>query len=283
MFVGRFERLSGVPVDREELARRIVAGGYPDAVLRSSARRSAWFRSYVTTIVQRTVRDIADIDRIHEIPRLLAVLAARTGTLLNVADLSRALGMPQTTLKRHLALLHAAFLVELLPAWTGRARRRLLKSPKILTVDTGLASHLVGMDEQRVISSVELWGAFVETFVLMEVIKQAGWSKTPPRLYHFRSANGEEVDIVLEGPADTLVGIEVKATMSIHADDFRGLRVLAESGGTRFLRGVLLYLGDQEVPFGSNLYALPISSLWGGHKPPLTGHVAERSVRRARR
>ena len=147
LFAGWSKRSSGGPVAREELARRIVAGGYPEAVLRSSARRSAWFQSYVTTVVQRTVGDIADIDRIYEIPRLLAVLAARTGTLLNVADLSRALGMPQTTLKRHLALLHAAFLVELLPAWTGRARRRLLKSPKILAVDTGLASHLVGMNE----------------------------------------------------------------------------------------------------------------------------------------
>lgn len=282
-FAGRFERSPGAPVDRGELARRILAGGYPEAVLRSSGRRSAWFQSYVTTIVQRTVRDIADIDRIREIPRLLAVLAARTGTLLNVADLSRALGMPQTTLQRYLALLHAAFLVELLPAWTGRARRRLLKSPKILTVDTGLASHLVGMDEQRLQSSVELWGAFVETFVLMEVIKQAGWSKTHPRLYHFRSASGEEVDIVLEGSAGALVGIEVKATMSIHADDFRGLRVFAEIAGARFLRGVLLYLGDQEVAFGPNLHALPISNLWSGHKRPLTGHVAEPPPRRARR
>ncbi len=283
MFAGRFERSPGAPVDREELARRILAGGYPEAVLRSSARRSVWFQSYVTTVVQRTVRDLADIDRIREIPRLLAVLAARTGTLLNVADLSRALGMPQTTLQRYLALLHAAFLVESLPAWTGKARRRLLKSPKILTVDTGLASHLVGMDEQRLLSGVELWGAFAETFVLMEVVKQAGWSKTLPRLYHFRSANGEEVDIVLEGSAGALVGIEAKATMSIHSDDFRGLRVLAEIAGTRFLRGVLLYLGDQEVAFGPNLHALPIFNLWGGHRRPLTGHVAEPPPRRARR
>lgn len=282
-FAGRFERSPGGPVDREELARRILAGGYPEAVLRSSARRSAWFQSYVTTVVQRTVRDIADIDRIREIPRLLAVLAARTGTLLNVADLSRALAMPQTTLQRYLALLHAAFLVESLPAWEGKARRRLLKSPKILTVDTGLASHLVGMDEQRLLSSVELWGAFAETFVLMEVVKQAGWSKTLPGLYHFRSANGEEVDIVLEGSAGALVGIAVKATMSIHSDDFRGLRVLAEIAGARFLRGVLLYLGDQEVAFGPNLHALPIFNLWGGQSRSLTGHVAEPPPRRARR
>jgi predicted AAA+ superfamily ATPase len=282
-FAGRFERLPGARVGREELARRILTGGYPEAVLRSLARRPAWFQSYVTTILQRTVRDIAAIDRMHEIPRLLAVLAARTGTLLNVADLSRTLGKPQTTLQRYLAVLRAAFLVELLPAWTGKVRRRLLKSPKILTVDTGLASHLIGLDEQRLMNSVELWGAFVESLIAIELMKQAGWSKTHPRLYHFRTANGEEVDVVLEGPGGALVGIEVKARMSIDADDFRGLRVLAEAGGPRFLRGTLLYLGDQTVAFGPNLYAVPISSLWGGHELPLSGHVAEGPARRARR
>lgn len=247
---------------RDELARRIVAGGYPEAVLRSPARRQAWFRSYVTTILQRTVRDIADIERLHEIPRVLSVLAARTGTLLNVADLSRTLGIPQTTLQRYLALLQTTFLVQIMPAWTAKVRKRLLKSPKILVADTGLAAHLSGMDSRGLPNNTELWGAFVESFVAMEVIKQAGWSATQPTLYHFRTAKGEEVDVVLEAPSGEIAGVEVKATVSLNADDFRGLRVLAEIAGRRFLRGALLYLGDQAVSFGSNLYALPISGLW---------------------
>lgn len=94
---------SAMGTTRDELARRIIGGGYPEAVLRSPSRRLAWFRSYVTTILHRTVEDIADIERIHQIPRLLAVLAGRTGTSLNVADISRTLGIPQTTLQRYLA------------------------------------------------------------------------------------------------------------------------------------------------------------------------------------
>jgi len=175
---------------------------------------------------------------------------------MNVADLSRTLGMPQTTLQRYLALLHATFLIQLLPAWTGKMRKRLRKSAKILAVDTGLASHLVGMDRRRLLTSAELWGSFVEGFIAMELFKQTGWSKTQPRLYHFRTAKGEDVDVVAEAPSGALVGIEVKATMSIDARDFRGLRILAEVGGPRFLRGVVLYLGDQAVPFGTNLYTL---------------------------
>lgn len=254
-------------LDRGELARRIVAGGYPEAVLRAPARRPAWFRSYVATILQRTVRDIADIERLHELPRMLSVLAARTGTLLNVADLSRTLAIPQTTLQRYLALLETAFLVHLLPAWTAKARKRLLKSSKILLVDTGLAAHLVGVDARGLPSSTELWGAFVETFVAVELTKQAAWSTSRPMLYHFRTEKGEEVDLVLEAPSGEVVGIEVKTSVSITAEDFRGLRTLAEIAGRRFRRGVLLYLGDQAVPFGTNLYVLPISSLWQGQRP----------------
>ena len=262
MFAPSPKRSPDTGMDRDELARLIAAGGYPEAILRRPARRPAWFRSYVATILQRTVRDVADIERLHEIPRLLGVLAARTGTLLNVADLSRTLGIPQTTLQRYLALLQTTFLLHLLPAWTARVRKRLLKSPKILTVDTGLASHLVGMNTKGLTASTELWGAFVETFVTMELHKQAAWSKTRPTLYHFRTAKGGEVDVVMEEPSGKLVGVETKAAVSVGAGDFRGLRTLAEIAGQRFLRGVLLYLGEQAVPFGAKLYAMPISSVW---------------------
>ncbi len=279
-----------VSSNRDELAARIVAGGYPEVVQRSPARRPAWFRSYVTTILQRTVRDIADIERLHEIPRLLSVLAARTGTLLNTADLSRTLAIPQSTLQRYLALLETTFLVHFMPAWTPRARRRFLKSSKILFVDSGLASHLVGMNSRGLQSHPELWGAFVEAFVAMDLVRQAGWSKTRPALYHFRTAKGEETDALLEAPSGEIVGVEVKAAVSVDANDFRGLRLLAEVAGRRFRRGILLYLGDQAVPFGANLYALPVWGLWQQQRPvpagPVTtgAHVAKNgAARRPRR
>ncbi len=257
--------------DRTDVARRVVTGGYPEAVRRAPARRPAWFGSYVTTVVQRTLGDIAHIERLYEIPRLLNVLAARTGTLLNVADLSRILGMPQTTLKRYLALLQTTFLIHLVPPWSGRARKRLLKSPKIYVVDTGLAAHLVGMNNRGLPESTELWGAFVETFVATELLKQASWSASRPSLLHFRTAAGEEVDLVLETPSGQLVGVEVKATVSLGADDFRGLRTFAEIAGQRFLRGILLYLGGEAISFGRNLHALPIAGVWRWPRTRLGG------------
>lgn len=262
VFASKLPELSAGAIERDELVGRIVTGGYPEAVQRSATRRSAWFRSYLTTILQRTVRDVSDIERLHEIPRLLSVLAARTGTLLNVADLSRILGIPQSTLQRYLALLQATFLISLLPAWTAKVRRRLLKTPKILLSDSGLATHLVGADARGLPNNAELWGAFVESFVGVELLKQATWSTTTPVVYHFRTAKGEEVDFVLETSSGDVVGVEVKAAVSVGAEDFRGLRILAEIADRKFRRGLLLYLGERSVPFGSNLHALPLSSLW---------------------
>lgn len=238
--------LRATVVSREEMARRIVAGGFPEVVLRASPRRPAWFRSYLTTISQRTVRDLAVI----------------------------------TTLQRYLVLLQTAFLLHLLPAWTPGVRRRVPKSPKILLVDTGLAAHLVGLDSRGMMANVELWGAFVETFVVVELLKQAGWSTTRCSLYHFRTVRGEEVDVVLESPDGRVVGVEVKAAVSIDAGDFRGLRVLAQAAGRRFLRGILLYFGEEAVPFGGNLYALPISSLWQAPQPRATGRLGRATQRR---
>lgn len=249
-------------MDREDVMHRVLKGGYPEALWRVSRRRGAWFGSYLTTILQRDVRDLQEIDRLTELPRLLSILAARTGTLLNVADLSRTSGIPQRTLARYLTLLQATFLMRLVPAWTASVRRRLLKSPKILAVDTGLASYLLGLDTAGLARMPDLYGSLLETFVCDEIEKQIPWNDVNPRSYHFRTAEGDEVDIVLESPSGRLVGVEVKASASIGDGDFKGLRTLQALAGRKFHRGILLYGGDTMVPFGDGFTGLPVTSVW---------------------
>ena len=225
--------------DRQDLLRRIVVGGYPEAVSRQTvARRRAWFGSYVTTILQRDIRDLARIEGLADLSRLLALMAARSTGLLNYAELSRSSALPQTTLKRYLALLEATYLVQTLPAWSGNLGRRLVKSPKLLFVDTGLMAHLLGLSSEADLrQDSPAVGALVENFVAVELLKQIDWSQTQPRLYHFRSHTGQEVDLVLEDARGRLVGIEVKASSEVSAHDFRGLRALSEQVGSRFHRG----------------------------------------------
>jgi predicted AAA+ superfamily ATPase len=245
------------------LTRRLAQGGYPEMLTRQDAgRREAWFGSYLQTILQRDVRDIASIRNLSALPRLLALLASRAAGLLDYSDLARSLSLPQSTLKRYYALLVATFLVHELPAWYANLGKRVIKAPKLLLNDTGLLMYLLGADASRLTSDPTLGGSVLENFVAMELLKQRGWAKRRVRLFHFHSYAGEEVDVVLEDAAGQLVGIEVKTTASVTAAHFKGLRALADATGDRFVRGIVLAPVPAAVPFGEKLLAVPLATLW---------------------
>ncbi|MFQ5851848.1 MAG: ATP-binding protein [Candidatus Binatia bacterium] len=245
------------------LLDRVFRGGFPVVHSRASEeRRRAWFGSYVTTILQRDVRDLANINGLTQLPRLLSLMAARATSLLNLSELSRSIAIPQTTLKRYLALLETTFLARTLPAWSGNLGKRLVKAPKLVLSDTGLISYLLGLNRARLGSDTNLLGPLLENFTIMELEKQLVWSRAQPRLFHLRTQTGQEVDIVLEDSAGHLVGIEVKAGTTVNSRDFKGLRAFAEMSGRRFRRGVVLYTGTECIPFGPRLHAVPISALW---------------------
>lgn len=257
------------------LVERVLRGGYPEAFqIEAAERRRAWFDAYVTSILQRDVRDLARIEGLTELPRLLALLAARPMAQLNYADLSRSLGLPQSTLKRYFALLETVFLVKLLPPWHANIGKRLVKTPKVLLTDTGLAAHLMGIEGARLAKDRGLFGGLLESFVAMELVKQAAWSADPPALYHFRTHAGDEVDLVLERRGGAVVGIEVKSAVTVTAADFKGLRALAAAAGRRFRRGIVLYTGAEIVPFGAGLFALPVEALWRWGQQPVAGRKA---------
>jgi predicted AAA+ superfamily ATPase len=254
--------------DGPGLRARLLLGGYPSVLSRSTPeRRRAWFGAYITSILQRDVRDLAHIEGLTALPRLLSLLAARSCSLLNFAELSRSTAIPQSTLKRYFTLLETTFLVQLLPAWSSNLGKRLVKSPKVLLNDTGLSAYLLGLSEERLETDPALMGALLENFVAMEVRKQMGWSQTHLQAFHFRLQAGPEVDLVLEDAAGNIVGIEVKAKATVTARDFSGLQTLAEVTGRRFRRGVVLYTGSTSVSFSPNLHALPVNALWSLPRP----------------
>ena len=238
---------------------RAVSGGFPEVLSRRRGdRRSAWFESYLTSVLARDVRDVADIDGLVSMPRLLRLLATRSAGLLNSTDLARASTMPLTTVKRHLAILETIFLVRMLPAWHANLGKRLVKAPKVHIVDSGLLAHLLGLDG----SPSDHDGALLETFVVQQILAQLTEAPAMATAYHFRSHSGDEVDLVLEDARGRVVGIEIKATQSPTANDFRGLRAMRDGVPDRFVRGVLLYGGSETIAFGPNLHAIPLAALW---------------------
>lgn len=265
LFSQRFTVRSIEPIGFGPLIDRVLRGGYPEALTRRQVeRRGAWFDAYVTTILQREVRDLSNIEHLAQLPRLLSLLASRTASLINYADLARSLTLPQSTLKRYMALLEATFLVGLLPAWHANLGKRLVKSAKLMLTDTGLLGHLLGLDAAGFSHDRTQTGYLLENFVAMELTKQLGWSRTRCELFHFRTETGQEVDLVLEDKSGRLAAVEVKTAATIGERDLHGLRTFADLTGDRFIRGVLLYTGKTVVPFGKHLHAMPISALWTG-------------------
>lgn len=263
VFAARLPPAAPSALTRTELVRRILMGGYPEIQSRRDAeRRAAWFRSYLTTVLQRDIRELSDIEGLTALPRLLGYLAARAGSVVNIADIGRVAGIAHTTLTRYLAMLEQVFLVWRVPAWSGDRGRRLLKSPRLALTDVGLLAHLAGITEVRLSAEPTLFGPLLENFVTMELIKQSAWAKSQVSLSHYRTYGGREVDLVLERADGRLVGIEVKAAATVTADDFKGLIAFREVAGSRFVRGIVLYTGRTAVPFGADLVALPIDALW---------------------
>lgn len=250
------------PSTSEPYATRIVRGGYPELQALSEDSRVDWFEDYVTTILYREVRNLSNVSGLAELPRLLRTLALRSMGLLNLADVSRTLGMPHTTLQRYLALLRAAFLIDLLPAWSTQRVKRLVRSPKLVPTDTGLSAYLQGLDERQVDTDPLQWGRLIENLAIMELRKQLGWSRVRPELFHFRTHKGVEVDIVMEDRRGRIVGIEVKAGHTIRRSDLKGLHQLAEICGDQFVCGVVLHTGPARVSVGPRLWALPLETLW---------------------
>jgi hypothetical protein len=253
----------GASSKRSAIIELMLAGGYPSALARQSrGRRRAWFESYLTTVLQRDVRDLSNIDDLSAVPRLLSVVASRAGGLLNYADLSRTLGLPQTTLKRYFALLEMTFLVQLLRPWSGNLGQRSIRTPKVYLNDTGLLAHLLALSPERLETDPSLAGALAENFVMMEMVKQSAWSETKPKIFFWRTASGREVDIVLEDNGGRIVGLEVKAAATLKANDTAGLRALATEVGKKWIRGIVLYTGLEVIPFASNLHGVPLPALW---------------------
>jgi hypothetical protein len=263
LFGERDLRLERVPLDRLEVCERIIAGGFPEAVARvPGERRDAWFRSYVASLLQRDVRDLANIEGLTDLPRLLGLIAARTGALSNVSEISRAVGLPLTTLRRYLTLLEATFIYQPLPAWSANIGKRFVKSAKHYLLDSGLVAQLRGAGDARALSSSLDLGPLLETFVVQEVRKLLSWSRPSATAWHFRTAAGQEVDLILEAPGRRIVGFEVKASATVGPSDFKGLRALADAVGDSFSGGAVLYLGEQCLPCGDRLWALPVAMLW---------------------
>ncbi len=253
---------SPAPSQQISMVQQVLAGGYPEMQQRATpARRQAWARAYMTTLVERDIQDIAHIDQTSQIPQLLNITAELSGQLVNLSQIGGQIGMDGKTVDKYLGILEKLFLVRRLPAWSRNELNRLIKAPKIHFLDAGLQSTLTRLTSELAVTQRTRFGATLETWVYGELLKLQSITPESWFLSHYRDKDQVEVDFVLESPLREIIGIEVKAAASVQLSDFKGLRRLRELAGAQFVTGIVLYDGTHALPFGDGLWAVPLNRL----------------------
>jgi predicted AAA+ superfamily ATPase len=265
LLTGKLLESSSFREDRmmpSSLPGRIVAGGYPEPQGRLPVRARQWHRQYLSSVIDRDVHDVARVRDSREIARLLEILAHQTGNLLNTSSLANDLQLDRQTVERYLAVLERLFLVRRLPPWHRNAAKRLIKTPKIHLVDSGVAASLAGISSGDWLTRREKFGHLLESFILQQLSAQAGWTDPDLRFWHYRDKDQVEVDVVLTR-GNKVWGVEIKASASLHHSDGNGLRRLAAQCGNDFQSGIIFYDGATILQLdGPKILAVPIHLLW---------------------
>jgi predicted AAA+ superfamily ATPase len=221
-----------------------------------------WARQYIDALIQRDVRDISGIEKLDQLPRLLRALAQTSGQMCNYSQLGAQLGLDSKTTAKYVGVFEQMYLIKRVDVWARNRLKRIAKTPKLQFIDTGLLSALLELSEHEVRENRLRFGNVLESFVFGELLKVTTTSENHYSLLHYRDADKYEVDVVIENAMGQLVGVEIKASSTVKQSDLKGLKKLASLSGDLFKMGVLLYDGEETLPLGENIWAVPISSLW---------------------
>jgi predicted AAA+ superfamily ATPase len=211
---GRAAVFELLPFSREETEKiSLLSGGYPEALARPSARRT-WFRSYVQTYLERDVRTVSAIRDLATFRRFLALVASRCGQMLNRTDIAAPLGVSVPTVSAWLSILEVTSQILLVPPFYENFGKRIVKSPKLYILDSGLACHLLGIESEEALQRSPFYGPIFEGAVAAEIVKHQVNTGHRRGLYYFRDRQGLEVDFIVDHGDLRLSLLEAKATRS---------------------------------------------------------------------
>lgn len=252
------------PAVGEALVDKVIRGGYPEALSRvDNRRRRTWARQYIDSLIQRDIKDIANIDKLDQVPRLLRALAQTTGQLCNYSQLGGQVGIDHKTASKYIAIFEQMYLMQRVPVWSGNRLSRLVKTPKLQFFDSGLLGVLLDFSDP--LRQRNVFGQLLESYVFAELRKQVTWSEGEYGIFYYRDKDQYEVDFVVENASGDIIGIEVKAAASVSLSDLAGLKRLASIAPRNFKAGIIFYDGTETLPLGKvdgrPLWAMPIAIL----------------------
>ena len=264
-------------LERSDVFEVVSAGGYPAALRRATpTQRTRWFASYLATVTDRDLPDLVDIRHSGALSRLYRLLAQRTSSTAINTELSQVLELSQPTTASYRRLLERLYLTTELPGWTVGVSAKAGHRAKVHVTDTGLAAGVLSLSTQR-LATAAVGGAFLESFVVAELIRQATSIDEALTFAHFRDRSGVEVDIIIERPDGSVVAIEVKSARTVNQHDARGLTFLRDRLGERFQCGILFHTGPLTARLGDRVWAVPVASLWDGVTSPANPFESDKS------
>jgi hypothetical protein len=250
-------------LSKEKLSDWVTAGSYPEAMKRRSERRHQdWYRAYIKSIVERDLPEISNLAKPDQVPRVLQIAAQIAGQLTNLSEIGRSVGLDHKTADHYVRVLEQLYLIQRVQPWFRNELSRLVKTPKLHFIDSGLLTAMRGYSLSRLRADRTLFDPLLESFVFSELPKLSAWTEERVMLFHYRDRDQLEVDFVLENSAGEIVGIEVKSAASVTQRDFLGLERVASAAGSAFKQGIVLYDRVQTLSFADNLRAVPVSALW---------------------
>ena len=253
---------------RANIVNMISKATFPEIALDRKKDRAQWFNDYLTTLLQRDVRTLADIKNPHNVYQILVSLAQRAACLLNNAAVMKETGLDAKTYEKYKALCHNTFLTFELPSWSkpNRLGKRFIKQKKLYFADTCLLCHIMQRNLEEIFKSDKtVMGYIFENFIASEIMKAVKALGTYSVL-HFNPVQnqGREVDFVIENQDGKILGIEVKLAGTLNENDWANMHTLQETAGDMFLKGIILYTGTERIQVGRNIWAVPVNFLWEG-------------------
>ena len=250
---GRIAYMQLLPLSLQELREskkikegypwHILAGGYPE-VIAKKINPADWYAVYITTYVERDVRQLKNISNLAQFLKLLKLCAGRTGQLLNLTALSNDCGIDQKTVAAWLSVLQSSFIIYLLKPYHTNFNKRIVKTTKLYFYDTGVACSLLGISNAKQITTHAAKGPLFENMIVSELLKERFNAGTADNLYYWQDKTGNEVDVLIDN-AGKLTVIEMKAGETIATDFFKGIEYFS-SLKTGTVQNLLIYGGNQE-------------------------------------
>ncbi|MCX6074101.1 MAG: ATP-binding protein [Campylobacterales bacterium] len=247
-------------IDDETLYNRMLSGMYPDMLKSAEARvKYIWLSSYISTYIERDIRDIENIRNTDKFARLIHIIASRSGAILNKADLSNASNLDTKTLDNHLTLLEMVYQIKRVRPYYANIGKRFVKSEKLFFTDTGILNFLLGIQSVDTMLSSSYIGSIFETFVYNELYKQVTYLLDGTQIYYYRTLDKKEIDFIIERHGK-VAAIEVKFAKKVTKEDCRHILDLQRCS-IDFHIGIVIYMGSHILPLGENIWAVPFGQI----------------------